>query len=83
MLPILSADKANHALYGAGIFAAAYVLLTLQALPALPLAAAAVVVAAVGKELYDRAHRAKHTPDIMDALATLAGGALVALPLLV
>lgn len=76
-------DKSLHALVGGCIFSAAYVLFSIAGLPALHIAAGAVVVAAVGKEVYDRIHRDKHTPDGMDALATLAGGAVVALPLLV
>jgi hypothetical protein len=35
---------------------------------------AAVVVAAVGKEVYDWFHRDRHTPDLWDAVATMAGG---------
>lgn len=34
----------------------------------------AVVLAAVGKEIYDWFHRNKHTPDIWDAVATILGG---------
>lgn len=83
MLPIIPQDKANHIVYGSVIFTAAYVIFGFAGLPALPIAAGAVVVLAVAKEIYDRAHRATHTPDPMDALATIAGGALAALPLLV
>ena len=35
---------------------------------------ALVVLAAVGKEIYDFYHRDVHTPDVMDALATICGG---------
>lgn len=80
MLPY---DKALHALAGAAIFSAAYTLFHLAALPALEIAAAAVVLAAVGKEIYDYIHCDRHTPDPMDALWTVAGGVVVALPLLV
>lgn len=80
MLPY---DKSLHALAGAVIFSAAYVIFHFAALPALEIAAAAVLLAAIGKEIYDHLHRATHTPDPLDALATIAGGALVALPLLV
>lgn len=33
-----------------------------------------VVAVAFGKEAYDYRHRDKHTPDIWDAVATIAGG---------
>lgn len=82
-LTMLQPDKALHALVGGAIFSAAYVLFTLAGLPALHIASGAVVLAAVGKEVYDYLNRDRHTPDGMDALATLAGGAVVALPLLV
>lgn len=76
-------DKSLHALVGAAIFSAAYIIFTLAALPALQIAAAAVLLAAIGKEVYDHLHRDKHTPDFMDAVATIAGGVVCALPLLV
>lgn len=82
MLPVIPLDKANHVVYGSVIFTAAYVVFFLAGLPALPLAVGAVVVLAVGKEIYDKLHKDKHTPDPLDALATLAGGALCAIPLL-
>jgi hypothetical protein len=34
----------------------------------------AVVVAAVGKEVYDWFHRDRHTPDVWDAVVTVIGG---------
>lgn len=80
---MLAHDKSLHALVGSAIFSAAYTLFSIAGLPALHIAAGAVVLAAVGKEVHDRIHRDKHTPDGMDALATLAGGAVVAAPLLV
>lgn len=83
MLPLIPQDKANHIVYGAVIFAAAYALFTFAGLPALPIAAGMVVIAAVAKEMWDRAHKETHTPDPLDALATIAGGVVVALPLLV
>lgn len=91
MLPIIPADKANHCCYGAAIFTATYTLTAFQHLPALPIAAAAVALVAIGKELSDwlsnrRARAAgfpaPHGVELLDAAATLAGGALVALPLL-
>lgn len=75
MLPLLPHDKANHAVYGAAIFAAGH-------LAAGPVAGAALcVLLAVGKELRDRLSR-RGTPDALDALATVAGGALAAVPLI-
>ena len=35
---------------------------------------AATAVAAVGKEIYDWFNRDRHTPDLWDAVATIAGG---------
>lgn len=63
MIPI---DKITHTLAGAAIAAA---LLPWGVVPAL----LAVVVAAVGKELWDATGRG--TPDHIDALVTVAGGA--------
>lgn len=77
MLPY---DKSLHALAGAVIFSAAYVLFSIAGLPALHIATGAVVLAAVGKEVYDYMHRDKHTPDLMDAVATIIGGAISAAP---
>ena len=90
-MPTIPHDKALHFIYGALVFCASYLLTAFQQLPALPIAAAAVTVVAVGKELSDwlsnrRARQAgfpaPHGVELADALATLAGGALVALPLL-
>lgn len=61
-------DKLLHLLAGAIIAAAAHPF-------GLPIAAAAVAVIAIGKELYDRMGHG--TRDPLDALATIAGGALV------
>lgn len=80
---MLPHDKALHALVGGAIFSAAYVACTLVGFPALYPAAGAVVGAAVGKEIYDYIHRDKHTPDFMDAVATIAGGIVCSIPLLV
>jgi len=85
MLPQLPQDKGNHFAYGAVIFNLA--LPITDAFVAL----AAVAVLAVAKEALDwlsnhRARRAglpaPHGVEVMDALATLAGGVLCALPLL-
>lgn len=61
-------DKVAHTLAGAAIAAA---LLPLGVIPAL----LAVVIAAVGKEVWDA--RGHGTPDKWDAIATIAGGALM------
>ena len=61
----LPLDKITHTLAGAAIAAA---LLPWGVIPAL----LAVVVAGIGKEVYDATGRG--TPDIMDAVATVAGG---------
>lgn len=77
---MIAHDKALHIVVGSAIFSAAYVLFTLAGLPALHIATGAVVLAAVGKEAYDFMHRDKHTPDLMDAVATIIGGAISAAP---
>lgn len=61
-------DKITHTLAGAAIAAA---MLPWGVIPAL----LAVIVAAVGKELWDAQGRG--TPDKWDAIATIAGGALM------
>lgn len=93
-LPQLPHDKAQHALYGAAIFALAHAAATLSGHTqfALHAGAALTVAVAVGKEVLDhmanaRAHNAgllqPHSVEAMDVIATVAGGALVALPLVV
>ena len=62
-------DKITHALAGAAIAAA---LLPLGVTPAL----LAIVIAAVGKELWDA--QGHGTPDVYDALVTVIGGVLMA-----
>jgi hypothetical protein len=62
-------DKITHFLAGSTIAAA---LLPWGVIPAL----LAVIVAAVGKELWDA--QGHGTPDIMDAVATIIGGAAMA-----
>ena len=66
MIPI---DKLLHLIVG----------LALGANPVIEpeLALATVVVAAVGKEIYDSKHKHKHTSDWKDAAVTIAGGLLV------
>ncbi len=61
------ADKANHFIYGLGLFIA----LTIAATPSFALAL--VVVVGVVKEVYDKV-TATGTPDFWDAVATAAGG---------
>lgn len=65
---ILPIDKITHTLAGAAIAAA---LLPWGAIPAV----LAVVVAGVGKELWDA--QGHGTPDRIDALVTVAGGVLM------
>lgn len=66
---MMQLDKITHALAGAAIAAA---LLPWGVIPAL----LAVVVAAVGKELWDA--QGHGTPDVYDAMATVIGGVLMA-----
>lgn len=75
-LPVLDQDKANHVVYGVVASAAVSVY-------DIATAAAVVVVLAVGKEVSDWWQNRKggsHGVEPMDALATVAGGALVLLP---
>ena len=69
MLPTIPHDKANHLAYGAAI--------ACLGLFHSPVAGAIAVAAfAIGKEVIDKVGK-KGTPEIGDALATLAGGGLV------
>lgn len=82
MLPLLPQDKANHVVYGAVIAALSLVGGTIFRAPMLPfalIALAAVVAVAILKELVDR-RSTNHTPDAMDAVATIAGGLVVVAP---
>ena len=63
---MIPADKLLHILAGIAIAAA---VAPFGAVPAF----CAVLVAAIGKELYDRTGRG--TPELLDAVATVAGGA--------
>jgi hypothetical protein len=83
-LPQLPADKANHAIYGAVIFDACF-LLTKNLLVSLVV----VVVIAVLKEISDAVINWRATGDpmhgphgveVLDAVATCFGGVLAALP---
>lgn len=78
MLPMLAHDKANHYLYGQGIFAlsalACYLpptglnLIDLQAI-----SWGLTALFAVGKEVLWDWKRGKGTPSVADVVATLAG----------
>lgn len=72
MLPTISHDKAMHVVYGAA-------LASLGALHSPETGLILCVAFAVGKEVYDRMS-GQGKPEVADALATLAGGALVLLP---
>lgn len=72
-LPQLPADKANHVVYGAVIAA-------LGAVAVSPLVGAALCAGfAVAKEVADRVTN-NGTPEFADAMATVAGGAVVVVP---
>ena len=60
-------DKAGHFIAGLLIYALLHFIAPVIGL-------LAVAVAAIGKEGYDYMNRAKHTPDVWDAVATLLGG---------
>lgn len=88
-LPVLPYDKALHANYGAVIGAVAAVAAShfLGAQYAGVAALGAAALAGAGKEVVDylqnRYQGTQHGVELLDALATVAGGAAVALPLLV
>lgn len=65
---MITLDKITHTMTGAAIAAA---MLPWGVIPAL----LAILVAAVGKELWDA--RGHGTPDFIDALVTVIGGALM------
>lgn len=66
----IPADKTAHFAVGTVLFAVL--------LPFLSPVYAVVGVTIIGfaKEFYDSLHKDKHTPDVWDALATAAGGAI-------
>jgi hypothetical protein len=65
--PMIPQDKANHFFYGAIIYFA--VNLVLGAYIALTI----VVLSGILKEVYDKVSKTG-TPDVLDAVATIAGG---------
>lgn len=92
-LPQLPADKANHLFYGAVFFNSA-LLVAHFAFPAnqVLIACAFTIFMALGKEVSDAVINWRATGDpmhgphgveVLDAVATCAGGALAALPLLI
>ena len=74
-IPIIPADKANHLAYGAA-------LACIGAFHSVLAGAVACALFGIGKEIYDRVSK-RGTPDVLDAVATLIGGALVLAPLAV
>lgn len=62
-------DKVLHLIVGMALAANPL----LEPTPAL----ATSIAAGVLKEMYDRKHRARHTPDARDAASTILGGAIV------
>lgn len=78
----LERDKQLHIAAGAAILLIVWAIAAFGAHLPLPtalfLARSAVLVAAVGKEVWDSYHP-NHTPDPMDAAATVLGGEIVAL----
>lgn len=61
-------DKVLHAAVGFGIGLGA------SALAGAGFGLVAVIAAGVGKEIYDARHRNRHTPDVWDAVVTVAAG---------
>ena len=74
-MPYIPADKANHFAYGA-------ILAGLGSLHSVAVGAALCVALAIAKEVYDRVSK-RGTPEIMDAVWTVAGGLPVLIPLAV
>lgn len=67
-LPLIPQDKANHFIYGLIIFT------SISPILGVLFGLGICIVAAFMKELYDLQHKAIHTPDIYDAIWTIAGG---------
>jgi hypothetical protein len=71
-LPRIPADKANHIIYGAVIY------LLVSILTSSPSAGlSACVLIGISKEFYDLKHKDIHTPDVVDAVATITGGLII------
>lgn len=66
---MIAHDKCLHFMVGVVLFAAFHFV-------SVPVGLAVVAVAAIGKEIYDWFNKDKHTPDIMDAVWTIAGGVI-------
>ena len=66
---MIPADKIAHFAVGVCIFAAV-------SWVSISWACVAFIAAAIGKEIYDSRHPDKHTADVWDAVATIAGGAV-------
>ena len=66
----IPADKVAHFAVGSALFA-----LLLPFIGA-PHSLAVTIFIGAAKEVYDAAHKETNTPDVWDALATAAGGAL-------
>lgn len=67
MILNLPHDKALHLISGLFIYTVAHFISPVVGL-------VAVAIAAIGKEVYDWFHRDKHTPEVLDAVATMLGG---------
>ncbi len=68
-LPLIPQDKANHFVYGSVIF---FVFLLITQIPIYALTGTAIV--GLCKEIYDALNKETHTPDIIDLIATVSGG---------
>lgn len=67
IIPNIPHDKQGHFIAGVLTYALAHF--------AGPMVGIAVVIAmAIGKEIYDQFHRENHTPEALDAVATILGG---------
>jgi hypothetical protein len=62
-------DKALHIIVGVLVYAIFHFISPMVGMTI-------VVIAAVGKEVYDYLHQDKHTPEVWDAIATIGGGFL-------
>lgn len=64
---MIAPDKALHFIGGVVLFAFGHFVSVWVAM-------GIVVAAALGKEIYDWFHQDRHTPEVADALYTVAGG---------